>query len=485
MTGPDATDLLPRAIGGLTAARDRFLATLRPRLSRNALIFACAASVISFAAFALFTARGLQFGDAAMYAERIASLAPQEQPTHFGYFVMGIVFTRLLPVGPDYALNLMSALLGALCVGLVSSIAFTLTGRLAAGIGASCVLATMLLFALNATEAEVYVPQLFWFLLCVQCVLWNRPVASGLSFAAAMLVTPSTVFALPFLLLLRPKLRFVLTWTLIGVIVPLAVWVPQYKALLWGSVGPRGEAPGLLGAVGGHLSWPVSLSKEWTELRGFSVSLAFAVVGLAVIATSRRHVPLAIALLSLWFFPFLLAEKFSDVPVQMPLYGMVAVCAGVGFAWSLHAVRGRRPLGLLVVGALAAAVVIAGVPTWTQVAGTRNSMNVFRQEILTLPAEPGDIAIGPTWVTGLVTHYLAGKSVPAVVANVAIAGRLGPEAQNRAMKQLTDAVAKGRTVWLLERSTWQQPVVEKYFADSGYRIQQQGLIYAATPVPRP
>ena len=114
---------------------------------------AAASATVALVVFGLLVPHGFLNGDAPVYAERIATRSLGNGSVHLGYYLAGLFFTRLLPIDPPLALNMMSAIAAALCVGLVVTISYTTTGRVSAGIAAAATLVALPVFAENAVFA--------------------------------------------------------------------------------------------------------------------------------------------------------------------------------------------------------------------------------------------------------------------------------------------------------------------------------------------
>jgi hypothetical protein len=200
------------------------------------LLASVATTALALAVLVQLVPNAFMYGDAPGYTRQMTEGDHDlwVETIHVGYTLVGHLFTRLLPGDPVYAVNLMSAVFGALCVGLVTSIANKLAGKLSAGIAAALALVCVPEFVLHSVFAELYIVQLAFFLLSTLLLLWDRPIASGLAFAWAFLVTPSTVLALPLIVFWRPDGRFLLKWAVSGSVLALAVLAPNYRDYLWG-----------------------------------------------------------------------------------------------------------------------------------------------------------------------------------------------------------------------------------------------------------
>jgi hypothetical protein len=137
-----------------------------------------AAAVVAVAAFLLYDATllpGQDLGDSASF-ETIAGLPiitpRQAYPL---YYATGNLFVRALPGEPARALNMASAVFGALACGLLAVVVAALSGWRAAGLVAGLLLAVSYTFWSQAIIAEVYALHAFMMGLCfVALVLWAR-----------------------------------------------------------------------------------------------------------------------------------------------------------------------------------------------------------------------------------------------------------------------------------------------------------------------
>jgi len=173
----------------------------------------------SFFIFAMLSPQALLNGDAALYEQQIRNLDFAQRTTHLGYYFIGIPFIHLLPLPPDYALNLMNCFYGALSVSILFLIASRITHDRQVSLIAAILLLTHYQFVQNAVYAEVYVPQLFFFLLSIALLLFNKPVTGGVAYTLSFLITPTALFGLTMLIPFRKNkkqlLRFMVTFLLV------------------------------------------------------------------------------------------------------------------------------------------------------------------------------------------------------------------------------------------------------------------------------
>jgi hypothetical protein len=99
---------------------------------------------------------GLDLGDSASFQTIAGSLTLNPRQAYPLYFGLGNIFVWLHPGEPARAMNLASAVCGAIAVGLASWLAARLSESLAGGIGAGLFLAFSYTFWSQAITAEVY-----------------------------------------------------------------------------------------------------------------------------------------------------------------------------------------------------------------------------------------------------------------------------------------------------------------------------------------
>lgn len=458
-------------------AHEGFEGTLSPTLSRTAKIVIFGTVLLSLALFFILAPEGFELGDGPLYAEYIKDASLHIAPKHIAYYALGIGFTRIIPLPLDHALNLMSAVFASLSLGLVGAIAYTLTGRWLAALGAGMCTGAAYVFATNAVNAEVYIVQVFFFLLCVVFVLRDRPLLAGLAFAGAFLATPSTLLAIPFLVALRPRARFLLVSGAAALTLASAALAPVHREFLWGSHG-------LLTLVPSNITPSQALSKEFREFTGFLAALPPIAVGLWVLGSSPRHrLPVA-GLVLLWLAQLAFGERYSDVPVQLPLYAMLGVVGGIGIARLAHGWPTRRIGPILAAASVVTVIVVAGAVPYRAITAEAAAVDDYRETVMAMGAasRPGDIAVAPFATRALAEHYLGASSVPRWVSDEALAGQQGADAQATAQQALGDAVAGKRKVWLpgdFDQSAG------AFFSTQGYEIVPFRTIFVAQPIESP
>jgi len=336
--------------------------------SRRAILTSAAFFLIGFILFANLTPDALANGDAAVYAQQIENLDLSKRSVHIGYFLAGIAFTSLVPGPDDYVLNLMNGFFGAGTMSLIYLLTFSITRRHLLATVSTVLLTANYIFVSNTLYAEVYGPQTFFVVLAVLLWLLKRPVLTGLSLVLAIMIIPSSIFALPTFAILRPERHAIvlLAATIITILPITLLTLSAYFSndivdYLFGSRGIfevfvltlRGNSPGV--------NLASAFIKEGYEvLLGFFVFVPFVVTGLIRIITDRSLLAFAVAVFSLWLFTFGFGEKFSDVPVQLPTYALLCVVGGLGFGFILDTMpsTGRRRLTYLGVLGLSSLLVI-------------------------------------------------------------------------------------------------------------------------------
>ena len=435
---------------------------------------AAASATVALVVFGLLVPHGFLNGDAPVYAERIATRSLGNGSVHLGYYLAGLFFTRLLPIDPPLALTMMSAIAAALCVGLVVTISYTTTGRVSAGIAAAATLVALPVFAENAVFAEIYIVQLLFFLLCVQLVLWEWPVAAGLAFGCAFLVTPSSIFAAPFVVLLAGDRRSAMRGAAAGALLAAVAILPNYRDYLWGGIG-------VLHLQAADVSALTALPKEARELGGLRALplAALAGIGLWTLAISSKRRVMAIGIGVLWTLTWIAGERYSDVPVQLPFYAMMSVACGVGVARLLHATKGRQALAASISVAALLALLLPASIAYPSVRNRSVMVDAFRGEIRTMAqqAKAGDVVIAKWPTDRIARYYLDVGPRMEWIDYAALLDLTGVQAQTEAMARLDAALAYKRRLWLIDT-----PQAGGYLESRGYSVAQQSrFVFLATP----
>jgi hypothetical protein len=430
--------------------------------------------LISFALFAFLSPNALLNGDAALYEQQIAHLDFAQRTIHLGYFLLGSPFLHLLPLPSDYALNLMNCFFGALSIVVLYTIAFTVSQNLLVAFVSSILLLTNYLFVYNALYAEVYVPQLFFFLLSVQLVLSQNVISAGIAFAVAFLITPSSLFGFPCLIVLlrdkKPILRFS-TAAFLVIIVALAPHLDNYF------FGGRG----LLKAVQTRMSIKHVFLKEGEEFfNSFLLYVPFVLAGIVQLIKDRNLRTLGIAIISLWFVSFLFGERFGDVPTQLPTYALFCLIGGLGFHYLSRLWSGRSSAVICTAYiSLILCVSITGLFAFRRIEATNRNLIEYRNTVFAVnrTAHPNYLVVGD-WSHGILfEHYVFQKSYTGVWINTEwLTGSWGQLQKKDSLENLNNALSSGREIWLLHSN----PPLFSQLYRYGYTIEPFRKMYRAT-----
>jgi len=435
-----------------------------PRFARRALITFATVFAAAFAGLLFLVPQGFLNGDAPVYAERIDNIVLNDTTIHIGYYLLGILVTRARPLGTPLALNILSALAGALCVALAGSIAYTITGRLSATFAAAAALMCLPVFLENAVFAEIYVVELVFFMAAVQLALLDHAIAAGVAYGCAILITPSAVLCAPFFALLRPKLRFVLIGAATTAAVTAIAVLPHIHDYLWGGIG-------LLNMQAPDTTMGTTPAKELRELGGvrFALLAVFSAVGIWVVAASPKRRHLAWAIGALWLVPFLVGERYADVPVQLPLYAMLAVMAGVGLARLVHPWPSAKMVPTGAVAAFAAAVVLSASAAIPAQVGRAELVDSFHGDIVAMAADAsrGD-AVLAKWPTDRIAKYYLNQGPMLEWFDYQMLARTEEsDLRDEEWRRLEATTAAGYTVWLVDT-----PQAREYLESKGYAVEQ-------------
>jgi len=351
--------------------------------------------VAAAGAFGAATVDALATGDAAVYARSIADRNLCETTVHVGYYLLGMAATPMLPFPPDRSLNVLSAMCGAATVACVWLLAVGYTRRASAGVAAVAVLCCNDLFVREALFAEVYGPQLAFCTAAVLLWMRGRAIVAGLTLSAAALISPTALLLLPAMIVMRPgawlttaagtgratgatpcsntnsrdggargamrlrrplqrgpRFADAIRLAVAGLTPWLAVAAWHYEDY---ALGPRG----ILKAFGASLSFYEAASKEWSELLyGFLSCLPWVAFGVWFTAATRRYRCWIGGIALAWILGLTLGERYPDVPLQLPLYALLCVTAGIGFDATFRASAASVRLRRLAAACPAAGVVL-------------------------------------------------------------------------------------------------------------------------------
>ena len=402
---------------------------------------------ISFALFAFLSPNALINGDAALYEQQIVHFDFSHRTIHLGYYLLGMPFIHLLPLPSDYALNLMNCFFGALSIALIFTIAFTISENLLVAFVASILQLTNHLFFYNAVYAEVYVPQLCFFLLSLQLVLLHKAISGGMVFALAFLITPSSLFGFPCLMIVLRDKKSLFYFSTAAVLVISIALAPHLNDYFFGGRG-------LLKALQTRMSIHNALLKESNEFfSSFLVYLPLLAAGIIKIVTDKRLHRLGVALIILWLTSFLFGERFGDVPAQLPAYALFSIIGGLGFHCVLRLCRGRSTVITCTAYIfLIFCVSITGLFTFRRIEATNQRLIDYRSTVLAINqgGHPNYLVLGE-WTEGILfEHYIFKDSYTGVWINTEwLSGDWGQHIQEESRSKLHDALSAGREVWLL------------------------------------
>jgi hypothetical protein len=342
------------------------LGPARTRIPQQGLVAACLAAV-AFLCYYATLLPGLDLGDSASFQAGVGSLSLTPRQAYPLYYGLGNVFVWLHPGEAARAMNLASAVFGAIAVGLAGWLAARLTDSLFAGIGAGLFLAFSYTFWSQAITAEVYTLHLMIVGAAgLALAAWaDRPTVLRLALFYAIYAVGfgnhlSMVLLLPaftvFLLIhrrsgpadpLRPRM----------LVLAVAIAIVAALQYAWNFRGlfVELEPPATLGEAVGKFWFDVT-KKDWREtlvntvsevglqnrpaMYGFDLRQQFGVPGVALAAIGFCYVlwrwpRRAILLLLLYSANLAFAWTYNvgDAYVFfLPSHWVVALCAGAGIA---------------------------------------------------------------------------------------------------------------------------------------------------------
>jgi hypothetical protein len=521
---------------GLNNFSAPFLETLQSYQTKDIIIGIGLFLAIS-SALACLCNEALTGGDAAVYLQQMKELNFSNRSVHIGYYLLGAGFIRIIPGSDDRAINMMNCFLGAMSVAILYFIAFTISHKHIAAIFSSLFLLTHHIFLENSLYAEVYTPQVCFLLLAILLWLLDRPIIASLSFALSLLISTSAILALPLFFILRPRLRPLLLFCAISLVIAFAAIVPVYRDYFFGARG--------LFTIALHQAFSLGfiLRREAGEVFfNFFLCIPFVVVGLAELFGRKRFRPLALALLSLWLASLFLGEKnWNDFSVQFPTYALLCLVGGLGFhlllrisnnkpygtilsaimllsliavvvlikvtktpaqisvflpVWFLVAIiscavlcmlvttlprlRRIRPQ-VIIVGAIVFAVVTNGFVAFSKLRTISRYHIGYRDTIIEVSKVGGPeyVIVGHWSQRILFEHYVFQKSYTSRCISIdinALAGSAGKEEQTGSAKKLNEAIAARRQILVLGNYSGLLQGLQR----ADYKIAQFRYVYIAT-----
>lgn len=515
-----------------------FLDSLVTCYSKKAMFISAIIFLITLTMFAGSTPNVLISGDAVVYAQQIAHSDFSNRTIHLGYFLLGAVFTYLLPFSNDYALNLMNCFFGALSISIIYLIAFNIYGKHTVAVVSSLFLATNYLFVFNSLYAEVYVIQTFFLLLALQLWLLNKPIVTGLSFALSILVSPTTIFAIPCFIILRPHKQALFRLGVSLFIILAIVLLPRFDDYLYGGRG-------LLISANIPFNIRSTILKESFEIiYGMFLYIPFVLYGIIIVIRQKRLRVFGMGIFSLWLTTFLFADRFADVPAQLPFYALLCIIGGLGFqnfstilstkgngkkgliyVWLLSSISiiiifvlaigrtsqevsiilpmiffviialytiivtlltrvnniGKINHSLAVFGMLVLFVSINSSLLYTRVNIVNHDLVEYHDTVLEMSKVAGpDYLVVGRWGQGILfEHYVSKKSYTKYWINTEwlFTDSWGKSKQVESVKKWQDAIANGQEIWLLD----DYPTLFSDLREGGYTIEPFRNIYYAKP----
>ena len=511
----------------------KFLENIRPCQPRDWWL-ALAVFAIATLALGAFSTNAVNNGDSAVYLQQMQDLDFAHRTVHIAYYILGAGFIRLVPGPDDHVINLMNCLLGGICVASVFLITRMLCKHLLPAIAAAAFLLTHHMFFMNSVYAEVYTPQLAFFLVAFWLWLLDRPLLAGLAFAISLLITPTAVFALPLFVITRPRLRSLMFFAATAFLLSAVAITPIYQDFFYSNRG-------LLKARGAKVNLPWALATEGRQvLENFLLCIPFIVIGVFTMFSRRKFLPLGLGLLTLWLATLCFGERFRGVPVQLPLYALLCMVAGLAIQWLIDAAQSHNLLRwapwpiLILLGAAAIIIKTTGaanqnfapLPTWLVIAITacalllpliaslaicRNRTTLkpiiaaillvlagngftttskiiqtnqkyatYRDAVLQIPkiADSAHLVIGD-WCYGTrYAHYLSQNNhTPDWLNYEWLFGWWGKEKAQEAKQKLNNALSQKRQIGILRDNSNVFNLLQR----SGYQVTRFHSIYKAIP----
>ena len=496
--------------------------------ARQAWLFFGAVALVATAWLMFWTPDALPNGDAAVYAQQIQQKDFSSRPVHLGYYLLMAGATGGQDAFSDLTYNRLHGLLGGLTVALLGWIAAYWVGGLRWAWWILPMTLGHFTVVRNLVWAEVYGPQTC-FLIASFLLMWKgRCVLAGFALAVAVLITPSSLFMVPALVLLRPDLRSFLQLGFAGGIPTLAAILPVYEEYFWGDRG-------LFKASGASLDFKTAVLKEGFEVL-FGVFGFFGVLAWAGwVMTKRVELrPFLAVFAAAWLPNFLFGEKFRDVPVQLTLWVLLIPVAVLGLRELANLLQGEtsasgleRWAGILTV---AAGMALIGPTLWVAKRSVQRFADVpsywlwlpivagalvAAVAVVAIKMSSGRVAVvtaavvasllGTAWVHMLVSaenhelvwdrqvseaihqeaqdgyqviagwsrgilheHYVVSKSYAGIWLNPAeLHGDWGDENRQGALDRLNQTTDAGREIYLLS----EEPKTEDLLSAAGYEIQ--------------
>jgi hypothetical protein len=315
----------------------------------------------------------LQNGDSAVYNEQIEHHVLADRTPHIGYMTLGVIFRTLLPGSTDSAMNAMTVLLGVAGLLAVYFTSYRLSRSVIASLIATATVLSIKAYLRGMLLSEVDVPLAAFVSIAFAFWIAARPIAAGLVFGFAMLISPLASLALPAFLIspgvstdgepVGPRRWFafqsLVRFAAASSLVYLPVVLANSHEYLFAHRGVlRARVPIPLHAKARN-SWNFVTDNQLAPL------LLFYAAGV-VVGIRRRLSGVMAGLLLVPIASLVLGENFGhSVPVQLTAAALLAPCL------ALAAVAKPRLLGACIAGALCLAIAHNG---WDAQAKVRAEM---------------------------------------------------------------------------------------------------------------
>jgi len=423
--------------------------------------------------FLPFISDALVNGDSAVYNEQIDTLNLSIRTVHWGYYVIGIAFSRLSPFITDLDMNLMSALFGSLGIVFVFLITLKLTGNRMASLVAALILLSSEIWVINSIFAEVYIVQASLILLSYLLWLSHKETWAGFAFLWAQLVAPTSVCALPGLLIKKASLHQYVQFS-IAAFLPFLLFVSVYFSDYFFS------GRGVIRSLALGMSWGDSLQKGLFQIKANFLPMSL-FIGLGGVQwlLSRHDSSSRVAIATLLSFVVtLLADKTVHPTAQLPTCTLLAILGGMGFWWLTRQPLFRTKLKSLLLYLLS--FLLIGINFGGHLERTFDFVESVRQykhlclEVNRVAAE-GYIAISG-WSRGMLfERYVYGKSYTGRWLAYEWIDVKGHPHQRRWQQVLEEG---RKEIWILERPT--KSILDQ-LSEHGYQMERYGEVWRAIP----
>jgi len=412
-------------------------------------VFVCTIGISAFPPTGL-----IWTGDSAVYNEQIENLNLGGRTGHIGYFILGILATKISPWSTDFTMNLFASLCAAITTALTFGLILDLTSKRSAAFVGAFALAFSPMFWQHAALSHYLMPQTLFILAAYYSWYRSKPFLAGALFLMALLITPLSALALPGFLLAPPTKRTTLIFGA-ACFLPYALFVWMFRQdFLFGSRGVFAS---------GILDESDNVTLLWSILRfGYHLALNFhlfllvAAVPFVLLIFRRRAnslwVLLATASCALVLVLFGITNH--HIWFHLPFYPLVALCIGLGLKATADLPEKSRRLAGLVPFLL---LFLSFVNGFISVNELRSELASFRDLSLEVSATRSDDAmVIAEWSKGIrFERYTEGRSYVGVWQDPSglstKAGIDDPPDYLLLKSELDELVQSGREAWILDR----------------------------------